>query len=85
MCLFSNHLLYIYSVWGNSDTGNLDFKRKINIHILIEKDKEQSNNYKTLIMLSYQQGYITQVTWPHRRGPWSQSEAELLGRVVPQE
>lgn len=51
MCSFTNHLLNIYSVLGNNGTGNLDIKRKINTHMLIEKDKEQSNNYKTVSVL----------------------------------
>lgn len=48
MYFFSNQILNINNILDNNDNGNINTKRKINPQILIERDKEQSRNYKTV-------------------------------------
>lgn len=48
MYFFSNQLLNINNILDNNDNGNINTIRKIIPQILIERDKEQSRNYKTV-------------------------------------
>lgn len=48
MYFFSNQLLNINNILDHNDNGNVNTKRKINPQILIERDKEQSRNYRTV-------------------------------------